>query len=529
MYLLFTTPPTYEYFYTNDLRVLVDILIRNLLDLPEYAAALRHTYLRVLYPLLEHTQLQRPPYYKRAEIRKLLSLLCGDRAETHGTTPDLRAVSGHFEAVDETTKRLVRRCQTVSWLSDPETSELVRVESPVDEKPHGFQDSPTKVQPPELPAPRKLKKRDSSKASTLTIGQFLTPHLETARHSSLSVVEMATQREKPGVITPSRNPSLKLGLKQTVFSKKPKPPPPKARRSGFMRPKPQPTTTEMEIAKLGAPTQQVTHKPQEQEVDVFEDAEEFPLQVKDNEEGGVAQVTKGPDSGPTLVEEQGKAGRSPPPVPKVRRGWRKRKSRDDVVEGKTPGRFSTRLPSLETKVGPFSSPEDSIPEGSPFSPIKDKTLDPLEKSATMSPGMVKAPEKTSVRTAVHQAQEIAVHEVEQCLEHTYLTDHPNTSQDTNQHNGHQQPPQVPEHPHITINEEPLPLQRTILAPPGQAPIRAVPGPRLEVERSPFLSDDEMSQDPESKNPSRKPSTSDEADRLGLSRKDSWEDFGDEQQ
>src|ERR1700761_7472405 len=33
LYLLFTTPSTYEYFYTNDLHVLVDVIIRNLLDL----------------------------------------------------------------------------------------------------------------------------------------------------------------------------------------------------------------------------------------------------------------------------------------------------------------------------------------------------------------------------------------------------------------------------------------------------------------------------------------------------------------
>ena len=75
LYLLFTTRTTYEYFYTNDLRVLVDILIRNLLDLPEDASALRHTYLRVLYPLLAHTQLRYPPQYKREEIRKLLAVL----------------------------------------------------------------------------------------------------------------------------------------------------------------------------------------------------------------------------------------------------------------------------------------------------------------------------------------------------------------------------------------------------------------------------------------------------------------------
>jgi hypothetical protein len=75
LYLLFTTPATYEYFYTNDLHVLVDVIIRNLLDLdlgtgdtPNTAAdgveldgqrALRHTYLRVLCPLLKNTQLGR--------------------------------------------------------------------------------------------------------------------------------------------------------------------------------------------------------------------------------------------------------------------------------------------------------------------------------------------------------------------------------------------------------------------------------------------------------------------------------------
>lgn len=35
LYLLFTTPGTQEYFYTNDLRVLLDVFIRELVDLPE--------------------------------------------------------------------------------------------------------------------------------------------------------------------------------------------------------------------------------------------------------------------------------------------------------------------------------------------------------------------------------------------------------------------------------------------------------------------------------------------------------------
>ena len=106
LYLLFTTKATYEYFYTNDLRVLVDVMLRNLLDLPFSAKALRHTYLRVLHPLLAHTQLSNHEnHYKREEILKVLHMLVGGGA---GLT--------HFGAIDETTKRLGSRCAQVSWL-----------------------------------------------------------------------------------------------------------------------------------------------------------------------------------------------------------------------------------------------------------------------------------------------------------------------------------------------------------------------------------------------------------------------------
>ena len=106
LYLLFTTKVTYEYFYTNDLRVLVDVMLRNLLDLPFSAKALRHTYLRVLHPLLANTQLKHAEnHYKREEILKVLHMLVGGGA---GLT--------HFGAIDETTKRLGSRCAQVSWL-----------------------------------------------------------------------------------------------------------------------------------------------------------------------------------------------------------------------------------------------------------------------------------------------------------------------------------------------------------------------------------------------------------------------------
>ena len=102
LYLLFTSPPTYEYFYTNDLHVLLDIILRNLLDLPISASALRHTYLRVLYPFLSHSQLKHPPHYKQSDIRRLLAILSGNSI-------------GHFGEVDDTTQRLVARCGKVAW------------------------------------------------------------------------------------------------------------------------------------------------------------------------------------------------------------------------------------------------------------------------------------------------------------------------------------------------------------------------------------------------------------------------------
>ncbi|TVY26460.1 Protein dip1 [Lachnellula hyalina] len=150
LYLLFTTHATYEYFYTNDLRVLLDVIIRNLLDLPNELDSLRHTYLRVLYPLLAHTQLNQPPHYKRDEIAKVLSILgCSANA--------------HWEPADETTLRLVERVAKVPWLRNDD------------------------IQDGEVA--RKL------------LGISLS-HSQSA--SAISVVDVAAVMEKPGVQTPSR-------------------------------------------------------------------------------------------------------------------------------------------------------------------------------------------------------------------------------------------------------------------------------------------------------------------------------------
>jgi hypothetical protein len=110
LFLLFTNEETHEYFFTNDLYVLVDVFIRELYDLPLESEALRHTYLRVLHPLLTNTQLSAEPHYKPAELVKLLT--------------SLNVECSHFGPVGATTVRLLARCLTVPWLLPPRKRRL---------------------------------------------------------------------------------------------------------------------------------------------------------------------------------------------------------------------------------------------------------------------------------------------------------------------------------------------------------------------------------------------------------------------
>ncbi|KAJ5640586.1 hypothetical protein N7528_000211 [Penicillium herquei] len=255
LYLIFTTPSTYEYFFTNDLHVLVDILIRNLLDLPEEAAALRHTYLRVLYPLLAHTQLRLPPFYKRDELRKLLNILVRGQV-SYGNETERETILHfdlHFEEVDETTRRLVSRCATVDWLRDVESEpatareipqtvtttidtvleETTQQDSPIDigeplDMTRTLSRASTIPDSPGAASPTRIDSRGSSEApeSRRRISSVarLGMNLEPATSSSLSVQAVAAQHEKPGIITPSRKDG------PAVRPPKIKPEPPKARR-----------------------------------------------------------------------------------------------------------------------------------------------------------------------------------------------------------------------------------------------------------------------------------------------------------
>ncbi|GES61054.1 protein dip1 [Aspergillus terreus] len=262
LYLIFTTPRTYEYFYTNDLHVLVDILIRNLLDLPEEASALRHTYLRVLYPLLAHTQLKMPPHYKREELKRMLNLLVRGRLSSGDA--DHEKVIVHFDDVDETTRRLVLRCTTVDWMRDPPEEQSPDVDTatttPLDTS-QTLSSPSTDGSSPETTSPTRLDehhpKLDAHR--NLSQAQRLGMHLERTSTSSLSSVqEVATQHEKPGVITPSRTNTDHLRPTSPTKPKpKIKPLPPKTRRWRGRRTHPDdeitPTETPISASALGSP------------------------------------------------------------------------------------------------------------------------------------------------------------------------------------------------------------------------------------------------------------------------------------
>ena len=178
LYLLFGNPSTAEYFYTNDLHVLVDVILRNLIDLPHdssAANALRHTYLRVLYPILTHSQISKPPHYKREEILRLLTLLT-----TSGN---------HFAPVDETTVRLVKRCTSVQWMRPS----IVIAEDGSMPNGHDTTYSP-------LQRVTSAQKELARRALGMSVNE--------GGSSSTSVLEIAQHTEKPGVQTPSVGKSV---------------------------------------------------------------------------------------------------------------------------------------------------------------------------------------------------------------------------------------------------------------------------------------------------------------------------------
>lgn len=96
---LFGAETTAQCLYTNDLRVLVDVILRELHDLPVENELLRQVYLRVFHALVTHTQLRSMPY-KSAEAQRLFEAI---------------TASGKLRDISPVTKLLAERCLHTEW------------------------------------------------------------------------------------------------------------------------------------------------------------------------------------------------------------------------------------------------------------------------------------------------------------------------------------------------------------------------------------------------------------------------------
>ncbi|KAJ7173053.1 hypothetical protein C8R43DRAFT_978290 [Mycena crocata] len=186
LYLLFTTKGTSEYFYTNDLCVLVDVFLRELVDLDDESESLRHTYLRVLHPLLTKTQLRDIPY-KRPQIVFALESLTGN--------------SG-IRDISPTTRRLVERCLGGDWCVHlRKTNSPARVADPTsdDDKRRGSGSSDASAHThshlnmPSMSASAQLERSASGKTRTLKSSrsvEFIKGHSATQQSQQRSTLEV---------------------------------------------------------------------------------------------------------------------------------------------------------------------------------------------------------------------------------------------------------------------------------------------------------------------------------------------------
>ncbi|CEP62557.1 Ldb17p LALA0_S05e08284g [Lachancea lanzarotensis] len=102
-----------EFFYQNDLNVIVDVLIRELTNIPEDEELIRNTFLRVLLPLLSNTELAKTKY-RRSDLAGVLEYL---------SSLD-NICSSEAQPVQKTTVRLAQKClQQVEWLRLEDTND----------------------------------------------------------------------------------------------------------------------------------------------------------------------------------------------------------------------------------------------------------------------------------------------------------------------------------------------------------------------------------------------------------------------
>lgn len=96
-----------NFFYLNDLHVFVDVLLRELENIPENEETLRNYFLRILIPLLKNTELSKT-HYRKDDLIKTLSYL---------SSVENFCASAKVTKEQETTAKLANKLLTkVDWL-----------------------------------------------------------------------------------------------------------------------------------------------------------------------------------------------------------------------------------------------------------------------------------------------------------------------------------------------------------------------------------------------------------------------------
>ncbi|KAG5421166.1 LDB17 [Candida metapsilosis] len=156
LYLVFTTSFTAKLIYRNDLKILLDIFLRELDNLQHKDNILIVTYLRVLYPILMFSELNECNGYKSKELYNVMSniIVNSEQKETDKE-------EGNSAIVDaKTISNLAMKCMNVKWLKNlHHQTKATSSETPP---------SPPKKESPELASPDDLKSIDRESSRLFT-------------------------------------------------------------------------------------------------------------------------------------------------------------------------------------------------------------------------------------------------------------------------------------------------------------------------------------------------------------------------
>lgn len=136
LYLIITSPKSSKLGYLNDLKIVVDIIIRELNDL-DYSSdrlsqenrLLALAYLKILHPLLTLTQLNEiSPKYKAELIVEVLSdVIMNCEAPSNESSGEEEDIQSNLPSSASSILKTATKCLKISWLKTPRKKVIPRV------------------------------------------------------------------------------------------------------------------------------------------------------------------------------------------------------------------------------------------------------------------------------------------------------------------------------------------------------------------------------------------------------------------